>query len=76
MRWAPGWPRRGEDDVPELPVTPYLSQRDLGMLGAHRLILRDMHLRRCVRTGFSGDCESPSLMVTIPPYASEYDSQA
>ena len=61
----------GEDDVPELPVTPVSVTGDLWQLGAHRLICGDSTGADAV-TRLLGDVK-PLLMVTDPPYGVEYD---
>jgi hypothetical protein len=61
----------GEDDVPELPVTPVSVAGDLWQLGAHRLICGDSTGADVVAR-LLGDVK-PLLMVTDPPYGVEYD---
>jgi len=64
-------PVEGEDDVPELPVTPVSVPGDLWQLGAHRLICGDSTAADVVGR-LLGDVR-PLLMVTDPPYGVEYD---
>ncbi|SIS91969.1 DNA modification methylase [Phaeovulum vinaykumarii] len=61
----------GEDDVPELPVTPVSVPGDLWNLGGHRLICGDSTAADVVGR-LLGDVR-PLLMVTDPPYGVEYD---
>ena len=61
----------GEDDVPEVPVTPVSAQGDLWQLGPHRLICGDSTAADVV--GRLLDDVRPLLMVTDPPYGVEYD---
>ncbi len=64
-------PVDGEDDVPELPVTPVSVPGDRWQLGAHRLICGDSTAADVVGR-LLGDVR-PLLMVTDPPYGVEYD---
>jgi len=64
-------PVEGEDDVPELPVTPTSEPGDLWQLGKHRLICGDSTSADVVGC-LLGDVK-PLLMVTDPPYGVEYD---
>ena len=64
-------PVEGEDNVPELPVTPVSVPGDLWQLGAHRLICGDS-TKADVVGRLLGDVR-PLLMVTDPPYGVEYD---
>ncbi|PZX36289.1 ParB-like nuclease family protein [Roseinatronobacter thiooxidans] len=64
-------PVEGEDDVPELPVTPVSVPGDLWQLGSHRLICGDSTSADVVGR-LLGDVR-PLLMVTDPPYGVEYD---
>jgi DNA modification methylase len=64
-------PVEGEDDVPELPVTPVSVPGDQWQLGAHRLICGDSTAADVVGR-LLGDVR-PLLMVTDPPYGVEYD---
>ena len=61
----------GEDDVPELPVTPVSVPGDMWHLGVHRLICGDSTAADVVGR-LLGDVR-PLLMVTDPPYGVEYD---
>jgi DNA modification methylase len=56
-------PVEGEDEVPDLPVTPVSVPGELWRLGAHRLICGD---------STAADVK-PLLMVTDPPYGVAYD---
>ncbi len=64
-------PVEGEDDVPDLPVTPVSVPGDLWQLGSHRLICGDSTSADVVGR-LLGDVR-PLLMVTDPPYGVEYD---
>jgi hypothetical protein len=64
-------PVGGEDDVPELPVTPVSVAGDLWQLGPHRLICGDSTSADVVGR-LLGDVR-PLLMVTDPPYGVDYD---
>jgi DNA modification methylase len=64
-------PVEGEDEVPDLPVTPVSVAGDLWHLGAHRLICGDSTAANVIWR-LLGDVK-PMLMVTDPPYGLEYD---
>jgi DNA modification methylase len=64
-------PVEGEDDVPELPLTPVSVPGDVWQLGTHRLICGDSTSADVVGR-LLGDVK-PQLMVTDPPYGVEYD---
>jgi hypothetical protein len=59
-------PVEGEDELPDLPVTPVSVPGDLWRLGAHRLICGDSTAADVVGR-LLGEVK-PMLMVTDPPY--------
>jgi hypothetical protein len=64
-------PVEGEDELPDLPVTPVSMPGDLWRLGAHRLICGDSTAADVVAR-LLGEVK-PMLMVTDPPYGMDYD---
>jgi len=64
-------PVEGEDDVPEIPVTPVSVLGNLWHLGSHRLICGDSTSADVIGR-LLGDVK-PQLMVTDPPYGVAYD---
>ncbi|HKJ63488.1 MAG TPA: ParB N-terminal domain-containing protein, partial [Hyphomicrobiales bacterium] len=61
----------GEDDIPDVPVTPVSVAGDLWQIGSHRLICGDSTSADVVGR-LLGDVK-PLLMVTDPPYGMDYD---
>lgn len=59
------------DHVPEPPEQPITRPGDLWVLGGHRLLCGDATKADDVQRLLSG--ETPSLMVTDPPYGVQYD---
>jgi DNA modification methylase len=62
-----------EDEVPEVPEVPVSKLGDLWLLGGHRLLCGDATKTEDVEKVLNG--EKPSLMVTDPPYGTNYDPE-
>jgi DNA modification methylase len=61
----------GEDEIPEVPVSPVSRAGDIWLIGPHRLICGDATDPQVV--GQLLGSVRPHLMLTDPPYGVEYD---
>ena len=59
------------DDTPEVPQSPVSQLGDVWILGSHRLVCGDSSVVDVVKSALAG--VKPHLMVTDPPYGTEYD---
>jgi DNA modification methylase len=65
-------PEVTEDEVPEVPVDAITKPGDLWLLGEHRLLCGDS--TKADDVSKLNDGQTPSIMITDPPYGVQYDA--